>query len=92
MPYLLSKGELTPIKWDDESNESFQTSNTALTRKPILTNFEKHLLTEESDTGQCAVLVQENYGVIMPVMYISRKRNGTETRYSTIERECLVLF
>ena len=28
----------------------------------------------------------------MPVMYISRKQNGAETRYSTIERKCLALF
>ena len=28
----------------------------------------------------------------MPVMYISRKLNGAETRYSTIERESLALF
>ena len=28
----------------------------------------------------------------MPVMYISRKLNGAETRYSTIERECLLLL
>lgn len=27
----------------------------------------------------------------MPVLYISRKLSGAETRYSTIERECLGL-
>ena len=49
-------------------------------------------LTHASDSGLRAVLLQECDGVNMPVMYISRKLNGTETRYSTIERECLALF
>ena len=46
-------------------------------------------LTNTSDSGLGAVLLQEYYGVNMPVMYnryISRKLNGAETRYSTIER------
>ena len=49
-------------------------------------------LTHASDSGLCAVLLLQYDGVIMPVMYISRKLNGAETRYSTIERECLALF
>ena len=48
-------------------------------------------LTDASDSGLGAVLLQEYDGVNMPVMYISRKLNGAETRYSTIERECLAL-
>ena len=51
-------------------------------------------LTNTSDSGLCAVLLQEYDGVNMPVMYTddSRKLNGAETRYSSIERECLALF
>ena len=93
---LLKKGEPNQIKWDAESNESFQTLKTALTQKPILRlpNFEKQfvLQTDASDSGLGAVLLQEHDGVNMPVMYISRKLNAAETRYSTIERECLALF
>ena len=93
---LLKKGEPNQIKWDAESNESFQTLKTALTQKPILKlpNFEKQfvLQTDASDSGVGAVLLQEHDGVNMPVMYISRKLNAAETRYSTIERECLALF
>ena len=93
---LLKKGEPNQIKWDAESNESFQTLKTALTQKPILKlpNFEKQfvLQTDASDSGLGAVLLQEHDGVNMPVMYISRKLNAAETRYSTIERECLALF
>ena len=93
---MLKKGEPNQIKWDAESNESFQTLKTALTQKPILRlpNFEKQfvLQTDASDSGLGAVLLQEHDGVNMPVMYISRKLNAAETRYSTIERECLALF
>ena len=32
---LLKKGEPNQIKWDAESNESFQTLKTALTQKPV---------------------------------------------------------
>ena len=89
---LLKKGEPNQIKWDAESNESFQTLKTALTQKPILRlpDFEKQfvLQTDVSDSGLGAVLLQEHDGVNMPVMYISRKLNAAETRYSTIEREC----
>ena len=49
-------------------------------------------LTLASDSGLRAVLLQECDGVNIPVMYISRKLNAAETRYSTIERECLALF
>ena len=87
---LLKKGEPNQIKWDAESNESFQTLKTALTQKPILRlpNFEKQfvLQTDASDSGLGTVLLQEHDGVNMPVMYISRKLNAAETRYSTIER------
>ena len=93
---LLKKGEPNQIKWDAESNESFQTLKTALTQKPTLRlpNFEKHfvLQTDASDSGLGTVLLQEHDGVNMPVMYISRKLNAAETRYSTIKRECLALF
>ena len=93
---MLKKGEPNQIKWDAESNESFQTLKTALTQKPILRlpNFEKQfdLQTDASDSGLGALLLQEHDGVNMPVMYIRRKLNAAETRYSTIECECLALF
>ena len=91
----LKKGEPN-LKWDAESNESFQTLKAAHTKTPILRlpNFEKQfvLQTYASDSGLGAILLQEYDGVNMPLMYISRKFNRAETRYSTIERECLALF
>ena len=85
---LLKKGEPNQIKWDAEYNQSFQTSKTAFTQKPILRlpNFDKQfaLQTDASDSGLGAVLLQEHDGVNIPVMYITRKLNAAETCYSTI--------
>ena len=41
--------------------------------------------------GIGAVLKQEHDGVMFPVKYASRKLQPAESRYSTIERECLAL-
>ena len=49
-------------------------------------------LTHASDSRLRAVLLQEYDGMNMPVMYISRKLNVAETRYSKIERELLALL
>ena len=96
LPDLFKKGQPNQIKWDTESNESFQTLKKALTQKPILRlpNFEKQFVLQRdaSDSGLGAVLLQEHDGVNMPMRYISRKLNAAENRYSTIERECLALF
>ena len=67
---LLKKGEPNQIKWNAESNESFQTLKAALTQKPImrLPQFEKQfvLQTDASDSGLGAVIIQEYDGVNMP--------------------------
>ena len=47
------------------------------------------LLQDTSNTGIGAVLLQERDGLLHPVLYASRKLLDRETRYSTIERECL---
>ena len=47
-------------------------------------------LTNASDSGLGAVLLQEYDEVNMSVMSISRKLNGSETGYSRIERECFI--
>ena len=49
------------------------------------------LATDASQEGIGAVLMQEYDDGKFPVMYISRKLKHAETRYSTIERECLAL-
>eukprot|EP00745_Piridium_sociabile_P020778 TRINITY_DN3207_c0_g1_i1.p2 TRINITY_DN3207_c0_g1~~TRINITY_DN3207_c0_g1_i1.p2 ORF type:complete len:134 (+),score=19.19 TRINITY_DN3207_c0_g1_i1:2281-2682(+) len=47
--------------------------------------------TDASSVGIGAVLLQPREGLLHPVLYASRKLLDRETRYSTIERECLAL-
>lgn len=49
------------------------------------------LQTDASDTGLGAVLLQEFEGSLHPVSFASRKLLDRETRYSTIEKECLAI-
>ena len=52
---------------------------------------EYFLRTDASDRGIRAVLMQDHGQGSQPVAYASKKLNGTETRYSTIEKECLAI-
>ncbi|XP_051250266.1 uncharacterized protein LOC127360052 [Dicentrarchus labrax] len=47
--------------------------------------------TDASNRGLGAVLSQQVQGVDRPVLYISRKLSERESRYSTIEKECLAI-
>jgi hypothetical protein len=49
------------------------------------------LQADASSTGVGAVLLQDLDGVLHPVSFASRKLLDRETRYSTIERECLAI-
>ena len=49
------------------------------------------LCTDASDVGVGAVLMQEFNNEKLPIVYARRKLNPAETRYSTIERECLAI-
>ncbi|KAM9360126.1 uncharacterized protein ABDE67_000748 [Symphorus nematophorus] len=47
--------------------------------------------TDASNRGLGAVLSQQVQGVDRPVLYISRKLSERESRYSTVEKECLAI-
>ena len=47
--------------------------------------------TDASEKGLGAILLQEFEGVLHPIAFASRKLLPRETRYSTIERECLAI-
>ena len=81
--------------WDDACETAFSKLKDVISTYPVLRlpDFDKPfiLATAASSDGIGAVLLQEYDGMKMPVMYISRKLKPAETRYSTIERECLAL-
>ena len=89
------KGKPNHIQWDKEAEEAFLQLMDQLSRYPVLQlpKLDKPfvLTTDASQGGIGAVLQQEHDGMQMPVTYVSRKLKPAETRYSTIERECLAL-
>ena len=83
------------IVWNEEANEAFELLKTRIAQYPILRlpcfNRSFILATDASEDGIGGVLMQEHDDGKFPVIYISRKLKSAETRYSTIERECLAL-
>ena len=80
-----------------DQQHSFETIKCMLGNAPILKipDFERpfRLYTDASGVGIGAVLVQEDdQGVEHPISYYSQKLTPTQSRYSTIELECLALL
>ncbi|XP_025116167.1 uncharacterized protein LOC112577326 [Pomacea canaliculata] len=92
---LLKKGQPNSLEWGEAQERAFVTVKTFLTSDPVLQLPDPSkmyvLSTDASDTGIGAVLMQEHEGKLFPVCYASRKLNGAERRYSTIEKECLAI-
>lgn len=72
---------------------AFEDLKGALSAGPVLhsPNFDKPfvLQTDASEVGLGAVLLQE--GERHPIAYLSRKLYPRETRYSVVEKECLLM-
>ena len=92
---MCRNGKPTTIIWSKEANDSFDTLRTCLTSKNILhlPDFSLPFIvqTDASSTGIGAILLQTFSGNLFPIMYASKKLLPRETRYSTIERECLAI-
>ncbi|XP_031668019.1 uncharacterized protein LOC116359314 [Oncorhynchus kisutch] len=92
---LTSKGASNPVKWTEECEEAFMTLKKRLCSFPVLQtpDFKKRFLVQvdASAVGIGAVLAQGEPGEELPVLYLSRKLLPRETRYSTIEKECLAI-
>ena len=90
-----TKGRTNKLVWDDACETAFSKLKDVISTYPVLRlpDFDKQfiLATDASSDGIGAVLLQEHNGMKMPVMCISRKLRPAETRYSTIEHECLAL-
>lgn len=92
---LTKKGQPNKVIWESSHEHAFGTLRNALVKFPILKlpNMSEPfiLMTDASDYGIGAVLMQEQEGSKMPVAYASRKLKSSEVAYSTIEKECLAI-
>lgn len=92
---LTRAGGSKQITWTEECERSLRVIQNILAKFPILLlpDLSKEFLvrTDASSTGLGAVLLQEHDGLLHPVCFVSRKLLDRESRYSTIERECLAI-
>ena len=83
------------ITWTDECDHSLRKIQQILASFPVLQipdlSQQFVVRTDASSIGLGAVLLQEKDGLLHPVAFVSRKLLDRETRYSTIERECLAI-
>lgn len=80
-----------PFNWTSECQKYFELLKQKLTTAPVVQPFslQKHsvLTVDASQSSIGAVLSQDSH----PVIYVSRKLSGAESRYSNIEREALAV-
>ena len=92
---LLSDKKSHKICWSQKCQDALSAIQTLLSSHPILLlpDLEKDFIvrTDASSTGIGGVLLQEHEDFLHPVSFASRKLLDRETRYSTIERECLAI-
>ena len=92
---LTLKAASNPVKWTTECEVAFLQLKNALCSSPVLQSpdFTQRFLVQvdASGVGLGSVLAQGKEGEEQPVLYLSRKLHPRETRYSTIEKECLAI-
>ncbi len=92
---LLTKTGKNPVAWTGACEEAFNTLKERMCSDPVLQspNFDQRFLVQvdASEKGIGAVLAQGTAGEEKPVVFLSRKLLPRETRYSTIEKECLAI-
>ena len=93
---LTKKKAPNRIRWTPECEAAFVALKEVLCAHPILRSpdFKREftLQTDASDTGVGALLSQyDDDGIDHPIAYFSRKLLPRETRYSTVEKECLAI-
>ena len=89
------KGNKKTIEWNADCEEALSQVQRLLSQKPILIlpDLTKSFTvqTDASNIGIAGVILQDLGGKMHPVAYVSRKLLDRETRYSTIEKECLAI-
>lgn len=84
------------VQWDDDCQKAFDALKKALVSKPLLILPDPALpfvlRTDASATGVGASLLQDQGNGLQPVAYASKKLSEAESRYHTIEQECLAVI
>ncbi len=92
---LTKKEAPDPVQWTELCQQAITKVKAALCGWPLLhsPNFDLPFLLQmdASDRGLGAVLAQVVEREERPVLYLSQKLSKRETRYSTIEKECLAI-
>lgn len=92
---LTKKSSPNKVVWTEECDRAFQDLKDSLCHGPVLQspNFDSPFTvqTDASGLGLGAVLLQGVGEERHPVTFISRKLFPRETRYSTVEKECLAI-
>lgn len=83
------------VEWAADCERAFTDLKEALCGDPVLVSpdFSQPFIvqTDASRVGLGAVLLQDVEGERRPIAYLSRKMFPRETRYSTVEQECLAI-
>ena len=91
---LLKKNAV--FKWSSVHEKAFAELKHTISDNTTLSFFDlnKHctLVSDASDHGLGAVLLQENDGIQRAVAFASRSLTGQEKKYAVTERECLALI
>ena len=90
---LTRKGQPNKIRWGQAQEKAFSSLQDCLLKRPIL-KLPDHskpfiLRTDASNFWLGATLLQQHEEKLYPVAYASKKLAPAETRYSTLEKECL---
>ena len=96
MTDLLKKDKPNRVTWTEDCQSALEALQGHLNSEPFLILPDVHsrfiLRTDASSRGVSGVLLQYRDGALRPVKYVSRKLLPRETRFSTIERECLAII
>ena len=83
------------VKWDDRCEQAFQTLKARLCSAPIcclpVVDLPFVLMTDASDTGLGAILLQDQGFGLQPIACASKKLVPAERNYATVEKELLAV-
>ena len=93
LTYLTHKKQPHKNRWEQAKEKAFSSLQDYLLKRPIL-KLPDHskpfiLRTDALNCGLHAALMQQHDERLYPVAYASKKLALTETKYSTLEKECL---